>query len=100
MFDIAIQIKGMQVVIEVLRGVQTEKFITLIMREPFNYTEWQRDLWNDKSVAEISAMVMQHRVKQGGWLKSAAKNGPFTVYIAPNSIEINPIHTEIIPFSI
>ena len=44
MFDIAIQIKGMQVVIEVLREVQTEKFITLIMREPFNYTEWQRDL--------------------------------------------------------
>lgn len=64
--DTEIRIKGMQALIKALGEVQAEKFIALIMREPFNYTEWQRDLWNDKSVAEISAMAMQHRAKQGG----------------------------------
>ena len=56
----------MQVLINVLGEVHAEKFITLILREPFNYTEWQRDLWKDKSVEEISRMAMQRRLKQGG----------------------------------
>ncbi len=66
MTDTEIRMKGMQVLIKALGEVQAEKFITLIMREPFNYTEWQRNLWNDKSVEEISTMAMQRRVKQGG----------------------------------
>jgi hypothetical protein len=36
------------------------------MREPFDYTEWQRDLWNDKSVEEISKLAMQRRIRQEG----------------------------------
>lgn len=59
----------MKVSIELListeREVHAEKIITLILREPFNYTEWQRDLWNDKSVEEISTMAMQRRLNQG-----------------------------------
>ena len=66
MTDTEIRLKGMQVLINALGEVQAEKFITLILREPFNYTEWQRDLWNDKSVEEISRMAMQRRLKQGG----------------------------------
>lgn len=66
MTDTEIRMKGMQVLINALGEVHAEKFITLILREPFNYTEWQRDLWNDKSVEEISRMAMQRRLKQGG----------------------------------
>lgn len=65
MTDTEIRMKGMQVLVNALGEVQAEKFITLIMREPFNYTKWQRDLWNDKSVEEISRMAMQRRLKQG-----------------------------------
>ena len=65
MTDTEIRMKGMQVLINALGEVHAEKFITLILREPFNYTEWQRNLWNDKSVEEISTMAMQHRLKQG-----------------------------------
>lgn len=64
MTDTEIRMKGMQVLISALGEVQAEKFIALIMREPFNYTEWQRDLWNDKSVEELSKMAMQRRAKQ------------------------------------
>jgi hypothetical protein len=66
MTDTEIRMKGMQVLISALGEVQAEKFITLIMREPFDYTEWQRDLWNDKSVEEISKLAMQRRIRQEG----------------------------------
>ncbi len=66
MTDTEIRIRGMQVLISALGEFQAEKFITLMMREPFNYTEWQRDLWNDKSVEEISKMAMLRRIRQGG----------------------------------
>jgi len=56
----------MEALIMALGEVQAEKFISLIMREPFNYTEWQRDLWKDKSVEEISKMATEHRRKKNG----------------------------------
>ena len=33
--------------------VQTERFISLIMKEPFDYTQWQKDLYNDMTVDEL-----------------------------------------------
>ena len=59
--DTEIKLQGMDALIVALGEVQAEKFITLMMREPFNYTEWQRKLWIDKSVEEISSMAMEHR---------------------------------------
>ena len=59
--DTEIKLQGMDALIIALGEVQAEKFITLMMREPFNYTEWQRKLWIDKSVEEISSMAMEHR---------------------------------------
>ncbi len=58
-----IKLKGMEALINTLGEVNAEKFVTLMMREPFDYTEWQRDLWNDKSVEEISKMAMEYRAK-------------------------------------
>ena len=33
--------------------LQTERFISIIIREPFDYTEWQQDLFNDMTVEEL-----------------------------------------------
>jgi len=33
--------------------VQTERFISLMIKEPFDYTKWQRDLYSDMSVDEL-----------------------------------------------
>ena len=51
----------MEALINVLGEVQAEKFVTLMMREPFDYAVWQRKLWEDKSVEEISQMAMKIR---------------------------------------
>jgi hypothetical protein len=33
--------------------VQTERFISLIIKEPFDYTEWQRGMYDDMTVDEL-----------------------------------------------
>jgi hypothetical protein len=33
----------------------------LLLREPFDYTGWQRSLWSDKDVDEISLAAMALR---------------------------------------
>jgi hypothetical protein len=65
MTDTEIKIKGVRVLMESLGEVEAERFISLIMREPFDYTKWQRSLWTDKSVAEISSAATRFRKKAG-----------------------------------
>jgi hypothetical protein len=33
--------------------VQTERFISLIIKEPFDYTKWQTDLYENMTVDEL-----------------------------------------------
>ena len=66
MTDTEIKLQGMEALITALGEVQAEKFISLIMREPFDYTVWQRKLWTDKSVEEISRMAMKRRKEKHG----------------------------------
>ena len=39
--------KGMRVLAEHLGVVEAERFIVMLRREQFDYTQWQRDLYND-----------------------------------------------------
>jgi len=64
--DTEVRIKGMEALITALGEVHAERFITLMMREPFDYTEWQKTLWNDKTVGEISRMAMERRQRKDG----------------------------------
>jgi len=52
--DTEVKIKGVRALTESLGKVGAEKFITLIQREPFDYTKWQRNLWEGLTVEEIS----------------------------------------------
>jgi len=59
--DIEIRKKGLKVLIDALGNVNAEKFISLIIKEPFDYTEWQSTLWIDQSVNQISERAMHYR---------------------------------------
>lgn len=61
--DTEIKIKGFRALIESLGELEAERFIALIMREPFDYTKWQRSLLADKTVPEISRSAMRLRTK-------------------------------------
>ncbi|RCW30049.1 hypothetical protein [Marinilabilia salmonicolor] len=56
--------EGLKALIHSLGDVDAEKFISLIIKEPFDYTRWQKNLWNDDSVEEISEKAMEYRNKR------------------------------------
>ena len=56
--DTVIRQEGMSLLLEKLGKVDAERFISLIIREPFDYTKWQKDLFNNLSVAELSKRAM------------------------------------------
>ena len=54
--DTAVRQAGMTALISSLGYVDAERFIMLINKEPFNYTEWRRNhLDQNMSVRELSA---------------------------------------------
>ena len=59
--DTELRVKGLRALSDVLGQVDAERFVTLLLREPFDYTKWRRDLWADKTVGEISKAAMRHR---------------------------------------
>jgi len=59
--DTELRIRGLRALVEALGPVEAERFITLMLREPFDYTSWQRHLWVEKSVDELSKAAMERR---------------------------------------
>ena len=59
--DTEIKIEGIKALTNALGDVHAERFIALLMREPFDYTKWQRTLWAGKPVTEISSTAMKYR---------------------------------------
>ena len=47
--------KGMKCVREGLGDIESEEFIAIVMRERFDYTKWQENLYDGMSLEEISA---------------------------------------------
>ena len=58
--DTVLRDKGMRLLINGLGNVEAERFIMLINREPFDYTEWQKNLFVSMSVQELSSAAMQN----------------------------------------
>ena len=63
--DTEIKIKGIRVLMESLGEIEAERFIALMQREPFDYTKWQRSLWADKTVKDISSAAMRFLEEAG-----------------------------------
>jgi hypothetical protein len=57
--EMELRSEGMKALIDSLGNVEAERFISLIIREPFDYTEWQRGLFNDMTVKELSRLAMK-----------------------------------------
>ncbi len=62
--DTEIRKKGLRILINHMGDVDAEKFIRLLTKEPFDYTEWQELLWSDQSVERVSEKAMDYRNKK------------------------------------
>lgn len=59
--DTEIRKEAMEILINHIGLLETERFIMLIQREPFNYTEWRKTLHVPKTVRELSKEAMKLR---------------------------------------
>jgi len=44
--------------------IQTERFISLMSKESFDYTKWQEHMYDGMTVEELSEMAMANRLKK------------------------------------
>ena len=61
--DSEIRLKGFNILKKELGESDMERFISLIIKNPFDYTEWQKNLLNEKKVIELSKKAMILRDK-------------------------------------
>jgi hypothetical protein len=59
--DTDIRSEGMRALFQVLGAVEAERFITLINREHFDYTEWRKSQWQDETVASLAQRARSMR---------------------------------------
>jgi hypothetical protein len=51
--DTALRVEAIDVLLAGLGEVDTERFISIIKSDMFDYTDWQRGLWKGKTIEEI-----------------------------------------------
>ena len=53
--DSALRYEAMDVLVQALGMVDAERFISMVKRDTFDYTEWRRGMWNDMTIDDIYA---------------------------------------------
>lgn len=61
--DTEIKRKGFKILIKKFGDVDSEKTVSLISKESFDYTKWQNTLWSTKTIEEISEKAMDYKSK-------------------------------------
>jgi len=56
--DTEIRALGFRALTRAMGTLEAERFVTLLLREPFDYTDWRRTLWDDEDVESISSAAM------------------------------------------
>jgi len=51
--DTALRVEAMNVLEKAFGAVEAERFISLVKRDSFDYTEWRRGLWNEMTIDEV-----------------------------------------------
>jgi len=59
--DTVLRDAGMRILAEQLGLVEAERFIALLRREPFDYTEWRQDLYKDVPLDSFLKNAQKYR---------------------------------------
>ena len=62
--DNVVRLEAMDALLATLGPVDAERFISMVKRDTFDYTEWQRNLWSDINIEEIHDLAAEHSKKQ------------------------------------
>ena len=58
--DNVLRVDAMNALLNNLGSVDAERFISMVKRDTFDYTGWQKKLWEGKSIEEIHKMATEH----------------------------------------
>jgi len=61
--DNIIKYEGFQALAEKLDLLEIERFVMLLKRENYDYTEWRKDLFENLSIEELSKRAMSNYKK-------------------------------------
>ncbi|MBI4243229.1 MAG: hypothetical protein HY606_03985 [Planctomycetes bacterium] len=61
--DTEIKVEGTKALIKAMGAVEAERYIALMSREKFNYTEWRKTMLPEGSIEKISKTAMRYRKK-------------------------------------
>jgi hypothetical protein len=61
--DTVLRCDGMRILTENLGMVEAERFITLILREPFDYTKWRESLFDGIPLDDFLKNAMEYRTR-------------------------------------
>ncbi len=50
-----LRVEAMNALIQTLGAVDAERFISIIKRDAFDYTEWRRGLWEGMTIDDVYA---------------------------------------------
>ncbi|HOV13984.1 MAG TPA: hypothetical protein PK771_06850 [Spirochaetota bacterium] len=62
--DTLIKKDGFDAIFEKLDIVEAERFIALIKRENFDYTQWRKNLWEEMSLEDLANKAMDYNKKK------------------------------------
>ena len=62
--ETTLKIEGLRILAENLGLVEAERFVALMLREPFDYTEWQRNMYKDVPLKDFLNSAMKFRKSQ------------------------------------
>jgi len=58
--DNVLRFEAMDLLMRAFGEVDAERFISMVKRDTFDYTEWRRGLWNDMTLAQVYAEAVAH----------------------------------------
>ena len=58
--DNVLRYEAMDILLRAFGMVDTERFIAMIKRDTFDYTEWRCGLWNDMTIDEVYEESVAH----------------------------------------
>ena len=62
--------EAMNLLLKTFGVLETERFISSIKNNNFDYTEWHKNLWKDKSIEEIHKMATEFEKEKYGNIKN------------------------------
>ena len=61
-----LKMEAMDLLLKTFGVVETERFINSIKSNNFDYTEWHKNLWKNKSIEEVHKMAIEFEKEKIG----------------------------------